>query len=259
MSLENELRDLARLEGAEFFGVADLSVAHAAIVEQGGPEIGQYPRAISIGIGLLHSIVDQLSAQADARTADLYRYYCYDLVNDRLDKAASRLSGMLQGKGWRALPVPAAPYARDNERLCGIFSNKMAAHLAGLGWIGKSCLLVTPEAGPRARWATVLTDAPLNATGGAMAPRCGDCRACVAACPAKAFTGRPFRQEEPREARFRARDCSDHLRKLNELNGRPVCGLCVKVCPHGIKASRKGQTSADLAPPAGQSPSEPKG
>ncbi len=37
--------------------------------------------------------------------------------------------------------------------------------MAGLGRIGKSCLLITPEAGPRVHWATVLTDAPMQVTG----------------------------------------------------------------------------------------------
>ncbi|MCK9565162.1 MAG: hypothetical protein M0Q43_03825 [Methanothrix sp.] len=70
-----------------------------------------------------------------------------------------------------------------DERVAVVFSHKLAAHMAGLGWIGKSCLLITPEAGPRVRWASVLTDAPMKATGYAMAERCGECRKCVDVCP----------------------------------------------------------------------------
>jgi epoxyqueuosine reductase QueG len=35
--------------------------------------------------------------------------------------------------------------------------------LAGLGWIGKSCSLISPHFGPRLRLVTVLTNAPLKA------------------------------------------------------------------------------------------------
>jgi len=78
----------------------------------------------------------------------------------------------LESHGSKSFPVPASQII-DEEKLLGVFSNKMAAHLAGLGWIGKSCLLVTPEAGPRARWATVLTQAALEKTGDAMEERGG--------------------------------------------------------------------------------------
>ncbi len=245
MKLDAETRQLARSEGGEFFGVAALSPApvRTAVVHQGGVDLAQYDRAVVVGIALLHSIVDQLSESCSPRVAEMYRYFCYDLVNDRLDKIAGRLSSLLQAKGYRALPVCAAPRVVDNERRMGIFSTKMAAHLAGLGWIGRNCLLVTPEVGPRVRWAAVLTNAPFALTGTPTAQRCGKCRACVVACPAHAFTGRSFRPDEPREARFRPEDCARHLAKAKERTGQYVCGLCLKVCPHGVKASRN--TSKD--------------
>lgn len=111
-----------------------------------------------------------------------YRHHCYDVINHRLDHIASRLSTDLQNDGYRVFPVPASKRV-DADKLCGTFSHRMAAHLAGLGWIGKSCLLVTPEKGPRVRWATVLTDAPLAATGQGRREQCGDCMECVEVCP----------------------------------------------------------------------------
>ena len=239
MELTSAIKSIVDAEGIEFLGVADLSSAQDAILAQGGTEVARFPRAVSIGKTLVHAIVDGLCVAANTRAAELYRYYCYDLVNDRLDKVALRISSVLQARGFAALPVPAAPRAVVLDRLCGIFSSKMAAHLAGLGWIGKSCLLVTPEVGPRVRWASVLTDAPLPPTGKPMPPRCGDCQACVKACPAAAFTGRPFVPEEHRDARFRAADCDQHLRAMKEQIGLRVCGMCVKVCPHGRKAPQK--------------------
>ncbi|MFP3896693.1 MAG: 4Fe-4S double cluster binding domain-containing protein [Anaerolineales bacterium] len=228
-----ELRQLAEAEGASFFGVADLAPAHEEIREQGGIAVARFPRAISVGIRLLDAIVDQLPNRAeDAFVAMNYRYHAYDLVNERLDLITSRLSSALQDAGYEALPI-AASQTVDGERLLGAFSNKLAAHLAGLGWIGKSCLLVTPEAGPRVRWATILTDAPLEPTGEAMEEHCGDCQECVDVCPQGAFSGRPFRPEEPRAMRFDVHKCKTYFNELSEAGQVPVCGMCLYVCPHG--------------------------
>ena len=244
MTLDSRMRESAGTLGADFYGVADLAPAREAILDQGGPVIAEFPRAISVGVALPHAIVDQLPQRDDVLVAKMYRHHGYDVVNQRLDHMASRLSNMLQREGHRALPV-AASGVSDPEKLQGVFSNKMAAHLAGLGWIGKSCLLVTREAGPRVRWATVLTDAPLEATGESMDERCGNCQACVDVCPPHAFTGRPFRPEEPRELRFAAHRCQEHQAEREKAIGSRVCGLCLYVCPHGRKASaRTGGTEA---------------
>lgn len=219
-------------------GIADLTLAHEPILEQGGPVIAAYPKAVSVGIGLLHNIVDQLPNRANRAVALSYQYHSYDLINQRLDLLASQLSRFLQRQGYRSLPIPASKRI-DDERICAAFSHKMAANLAGLGWIGKSCLLVTPEMGPRVRWATVLTDAPLKATGKMMEGRCGNCRQCVEICPVLAFTGEPFRASEPREKRYDVVKCEHYfaeMRAKDEEMG--VCGLCLYVCPHGRQHDR---------------------
>jgi epoxyqueuosine reductase QueG len=141
---------------------------------------------------------------------------------------------VLQRRGHRVLPIPTKEH-HDEERLCAMFSHKLAAHLAGLGWIGKSCLLVTPEAGPRVRWSSVLTDAPLEPTGGPMDERCGKCRECVDICPVDAFTGRPFDVREPRDMRYDAYACRRYFVELEEAGSLPACGLCLYVCPFGRK------------------------
>lgn len=232
MQLDEQVRGLAEDLGSDFFGVADLAPAHGFILEQGGQEMASYPRAISIGIALLHTIVDQLPKRAERAVAIEYRHHAYDIVNDRLDLIASRLCSLLQRRGYRAFPVPAAKRA-DSERICAVFSHKLAAHLAGLGWIGKSCLMITPDAGPRVRWVTVLTDAPVQPTGQALEERCGDCKRCVEICPVGAFTGRSFKDNEPREARYDALKCQSYFRELEAKTGIGVCGLCLYVCPYG--------------------------
>ena len=232
MEFNDELRGIAQSNGVDFFGVCDLSLAHDAILKLGGSVIASFPRAISIGIALLHPIVDQLPQRFEPAVAMNYKYHAYTLVNQRLDTITSRLSSVLQGMGYRALPIPASQTV-DSERLLGAFSHKMAAHLAGFGWIGKSCLLVTPEAGPRVRWASVLTDAEVDVTGPPIRERCGKCEKCVDICPPHAFTGRTFITTEPRAMRFDVGKCRTYQDETKESMGVAICGLCLYICPHG--------------------------
>ncbi len=232
MQLSDRIKSLAESLGTDFFGVADLSCARNFVQSLGGQEVAGYPRAISIGIILLHPIVDRLPHRSEKSVAIAYRHHAYDIINDRLDIIASQLASALQREGYRAYPVPASKRA-DDEHICAVFSHKLAAHLAGLGWIGKSCLLITPEIGPRVRFATVLTNAHLEPTCQAMEARCGDCRECVDVCPVSAFTGRPFLEGEPREARYDARKCAQYHQELEKKNGVGVCGMCLYVCPYG--------------------------
>jgi len=234
----DKLQQKATELGASFFGVADLSPAARLIHEQGGESVSHYPIAISIGIALQHSLVDPLPDQQNRSVLMNYKHHAYDLVNQRLDHIASHLSGLLQNAGYQSRPVPASQTV-DEENLTGIFSNKLAASLAGLGWIGKSCLLVTPEAGPRVRWASILTTAPLEPTGEMVLQRCGDCSECVDICPAQAFTGRAFHPDEPRSLRFDVHKCQSYFSKRVDETGYSICGLCLYVCPHGRKASSK--------------------
>jgi epoxyqueuosine reductase len=232
MELNDEIQSVLNAWGADFWGVADLSSAREAIVNQGGSLVADYPFAISIGIALSHSIVDQLPQRAERAVAVSYRHQ-YDVVNQRLDLVASHLSSLLQQRGFRAFPVPAAKRI-DDERICAVFSHKLAAHLAGLGWIGKNCLLITPQVGPRVRWVSVLTDGPVQVTRELMAEQCGTCHECVAICPVRAFTGRSFREGEPREVRYDASKCDRYFEKMRQKQpGLEVCGLCVYVCPYG--------------------------
>ena len=231
--IDKLIRDLVRTLDVDYFGVADLTPAHSFIHSQGGERASRYPRGVVVGIRLQDDVVDLLP-EKDKEGAILYRHTTYDVVNLALDQIALRIANALQREGYGAFPVPASKRT-DDEHISGIFSQKLAAHLAGLGWIGKSCLLVTPNHGPRVRWITVLTNAPLKPTGSPMEPRCGTCTACVDICPEQAFTGRMFSPDEPREARFDAAACDRYFKEMEKEKGVAVCGLCLWVCPHGRK------------------------
>ena len=82
----------------------------------------------------------------------------------------------------------------------GLVSLKALAKQAGLGWQGRSLLIVNPDHGPLHRLIAVLTDLDLEPDQ-PMRNRCGNCSACVEACPQGAlslvrFQDRPARRKE---------------------------------------------------------------
>ena len=132
MDLYSALEQCAKDEGADFFGIAVLAPAREAILEQGGPMAAEYPRAVSIGIRLLDPIVDLLPLRDEKAASASYKHHCYDVINGRLDATASKLSAIIQRSGYRAFPMSASGRISD-EKICALFSHKMAAHLAGWG------------------------------------------------------------------------------------------------------------------------------
>ncbi|MBI2846859.1 MAG: epoxyqueuosine reductase [Chloroflexi bacterium] len=231
------MRARSKTLGAAFFGTADLRPARDFITAQGGPFLKKFPSAISIGMPLAHGIVDELHQHSNPKVIGTYHFHIYHVVNHHLDRIALEMSRMLQERGHLALPVSASQ-TLDRKRHAALFSHKLAAHLAGHGWIGKNCLLITPEMGPRVRWATVLTDAPLP-PGQLMEDECGKCKACVVECPSKAFSGVPFVASEPREVRMDADKCYEHMDEQERRLGARACGMCVYICPIGMPKRRK--------------------
>ncbi|RLC61639.1 MAG: epoxyqueuosine reductase [Chloroflexi bacterium] len=239
MELQTHLEEMAKSLGAFYFGVGDLSLT------RGGPLTpyekrltSEYPLAISVGVPLSSETVDRMGDQEDIPALRNYWFHVYKMISPLIDHITSRLTLIIIREGYRALPIPCTQ-TLDTDNFRGLFSNKLAASLAGLGWIGKSCLLVTPDRGPRVRWGTILTDAPLH-PGKPAGVRCGECMVCVEACPVGAFTGRNFEPSEPREMRMQAGRCNQFLRERGRNIGADACGMCVYICPFGKPRSRKG-------------------
>jgi len=221
--LHRRLEVLAYENGADFFGVADLKPAREFMVNQGGDIVGDFPLGISLGMRISDSIVDTHSPD-EKHGLSLYWWHVYNIITPMLDVLAQRVQQELQAEGFRTLHIPGSmPFNR--KTLKSLFPHKLAAHLSGIGWIGKSCLLVTPEFGPRVRFVTVLTDAPLK-LGNPLDRTCGKCTQCIDACPVQALKGIEFKPEDPVETRFDIWKCSE-FRKTNP------CGVCVASCPFG--------------------------
>ena len=136
------------------------------------------------GLPAAVSLIARIDAHALARLehgdATAYRTE-YRRLNGLLDEAVAALVAALRQRGHEAVGAAATIYSELPDSgdwlAAGVFAHKTAATRAGLGWIGKTGLFVSPEAGPKARLATVFTDLPLDLGTPVTEGRCGSCRA----------------------------------------------------------------------------------
>ena len=116
---------------------------------------------------------------------------------------------------------------------------KDAAHLAGLGVIGKNNLLVTPEFGPRVRLRGIFIEAELEPTGPLDFDPCNGCdMPCHKACPRDAFRsgsfGRPYCKDENDERYANEEMLDGSIMGIEEpsMVMKP-CRFCELACPVG--------------------------
>lgn len=217
-----ELKKFCQDLGLDLFGVADISAIKKEFLLS-SKLTSLLNAAISIGARLSQGVLLDIE---DAPTR-LY-FHHYRCLNAFLDQCALKLASFIQKRGFLAVPIAASQIV-DWSKQTAHLSHKRIGFLAGLGWIGRNNLLVNKEFGSHFRLATVLTDMPLKKDK-PLNDSCGNCRRCLAVCPAKAI------KEDP--AHF------DHLRcfeKLKEFQKRHlvdqyICGVCLLACsPPGQK------------------------
>lgn len=128
------------------------------------------------------------------------------------------------------------------ERHKSRLPHKTIATRSGIGWIGKSALLVTKEFGSAVRISSILTNAPLKADKPINESRCGSCMTCTKACPGQAVKGRNWSVGVEREDYYDPELCYKKAREIaaRVLNKEiTLCGKCIYVCPYTQKYIRK--------------------
>ena len=181
----------------------------------------------------------------DADIAHLHRAVSIGVCKNLNEKTVQLLTS-LQKKAVKILKKEGSKYLcipPDSDRIINtfvsklypLFTHKIAATSAGIGWIGRNGLLINPTYGPRLSLATVLTDAPLKNGTPIQTCLCGDCRMCIDHCPSGAITGNDWSRKRPFVELVRLNNCSTHKKKSKAVNGKPNCGLCITICPYGRK------------------------
>ncbi|MFC1682868.1 hypothetical protein ACFL0G_01555 [Candidatus Zixiibacteriota bacterium] len=212
-----KLKAFAREQGIDLFGVADITSIQQTFHIDPSESVAGLTRGVSMAARLSGAVMDNL---VDRPTL-LYKHH-YREVNELLDADALRVAALIQEWGYHALPLPASQILDWRKQIAHL-SHKKVAVLAGLGWLGRSNLLVTPQHGARVRLVTVLTDLPLRVDR-PLDSDCEKCRACLRVCPAEAI-------HETQET-FDHKACFEqvcHFAQKENL-GYYICGVCVKAC-----------------------------
>jgi len=212
------LEELRRETSLDSLGVADIQQERNTF--EGFPPglVEAFPLAIVVAVHVSTAVLNTLEDGPN-----LLYYHHYRQLNSQLDRAAWRIAQEIERKGYSALPIPASQII-DWQQMVGHLSHKELGRLAGLGWRGRSNLLVTPRWGAQVRLASILTDFPLQPAH-PLQRDCGSCQRCLAVCPAEAIK---------REATaFDYLACYQQLKEFSRTRhiGQHICGLCVKACP----------------------------
>jgi epoxyqueuosine reductase len=221
MSTEENLREKLKKQALDLefslFGVADITnIKEKIYLDE--KTASKFDRAISLGKRLLDPIIDDI----EDHPTKLY-FHHYRQLNFFLDRQAFSLSSYIQEQGFEAMPIPASQLL-DWKKHIGHLSHKHVGVLAGLGWIGRNNLLVSPELGARFRLVTILTDMPLDPDF-PLGSDCGVCKKCLPICPAKAI--------KETQTEFDHMACYEKLEEFRRSGvvSQHICGICVKACP----------------------------
>lgn len=226
--IEEEFRLLCKQAGRQgvigFVPIEDVRLlpVQAAYLRRKLDGLGPWPDITAVSIGLLYHEPEILAippgwVSKPPKDSQWNRYArAYMELNRLLNEIATRLAEQFSGvaeqptmEGW----IEQISHVNDYFPNC--VSHRAFAEAAGVGWRGKHGLVVTPEAGPALRFATIFIPQQLPPDDKHL-PGCGDCDACLEVCPI-------LRPEEGYRERCRRR--IDALGLEDE-----VCGICVRAC-----------------------------
>lgn len=165
------LKELARI-GAANWGMAEIP---GAAVFAG--KVAPFPRAIVFTGSMDYGVISR--APDFSVLPEVARAY------GSVGAMANRLSRKLNGRGIRALP---------GHPLGGAVNYPLMGQLAGLGWVGRSGMLISPVDGPCQRIGLVYVDLPEVFLAGQadhswVGDFCDACGACARRCPVGAIPG----------------------------------------------------------------------
>ncbi|NVM19326.1 MAG: epoxyqueuosine reductase [Candidatus Lokiarchaeota archaeon] len=203
---ENLKKHIKKL-GVDIYGIADMQLLKK--IETGLPTdmndfIKMFPYAIVLG-----AQYGKLGKKASGGKTAFF-----------LEEVAFSIMEYLEERGYRQLIIHTEDEFDPIRRL-GFMSLKILAKTAGLGWQGRSLLIISREYGPLHRLIAILTDLPLQ-TNQIIENECGTCRICIDSCPKNALTFVNFNDHPSRR---------EDVLNINSCLGDNGCMACILPCP----------------------------
>jgi epoxyqueuosine reductase len=189
----SSLKKVVQAEGIDLVGIAD--ARDLILADPPRPPTDLMPTAKSV---IVMAVAHSLGA---VYAPDIKLWTRNKMQTSRLlDRTAEKVGRLLEREGFLALPISADKPAEIHKlnpdtaeklphiRTVGQLSLKHAAASAGMGQIGRSNLLLTPEFGPHQRLGAIVTEAPLEPDPRHEGELCiPDCMKCEEACPMSAL------------------------------------------------------------------------
>lgn len=222
MSLTDELKTRLLQCGAGLVGIGNVDDIPNC----------QYKIGVSVAVPVPENIV------YDLQTAPTEEYYhMYYTLNSKLNEIVMEGETFLKNAGYEAY-AQTTERVTTNEQWISKIPHKTVATRAGLGWIGKNCLLVTPEFGSAIRLSSLLTNAPLECSEAITHSKCGNCDLCVKNCPAQALHGTLWEAGMERKEIVDVDKCYKkqvEIMKAKTGIEQDLCGKCFAVCAYTQK------------------------
>jgi epoxyqueuosine reductase QueG len=215
------------------FGIANFSKVYTHLISDQQNKLKEYVgihfpdyinagSIISVGIFYHPETISYINIKKNG-TIDKEKWNLYSDEYDHLNKILNEISSKIAEK-FNGIPIPPTTNTPSKEvkYVSDFFpktiSHRVVAEFAGIGWRGKSELLITEQFGSGVRFASIIIN-KLLLQGNRMESKCGDCTACLDVCP---VLQNKSVLEDYRE------NCRLYLLQLG-LN-HDVCGKCIKVC-----------------------------
>ncbi len=192
----SEIKAAAKRFGADLVGIAATD-GLAYLPKEENP-LSIFPQARSVIViarkiprGTLRGI-----EQGTELDNSFHQFGLYHLEDQFLARTSYDLTIWMEAQGFEAVPLFAyddavpgvgVPVAEGKPAPNVMLKYRILAQAAGLGETGLNGLFLTPEFGPRQRFAFLLTDAEVAADQASVPSLCDDCGVCVSACPLNAL------------------------------------------------------------------------
>ncbi len=207
-------------KGASQVGFADLSELATDDMKSG----------VSIVLRIPEDVIRSIS---DGPNTEYYNWY--HELNSKLNHLAESGAQFIRTLGYEAI-AQTTTFVKEFGIYRTQLPHKTIATLAGLGWIGKSALLVTKKYGSAIRLSSILTNMPLDYGVPIKKSLCPQgCGICKNACPGEAISGKLWDYKTDRDEFYDPQKCRKKARQLaweriqKEIT---LCGKCIEVCPY---------------------------
>ena len=146
---------------------------------------------------------------------------------ERLNEILRSVSISLNDLGIQNLPMPLQRFDVDES-----LARKAAALRAGLGWLGKNDRVVHRVYGSMTVSCRIYINADLPVNTHIRRNHCGDCRACVDACPVECLKNKKWSTRVSRKDIIDESACLEYRSRAYSQTGLySECDRCVRCCP----------------------------